>query len=517
MVYAKAPLKPALLCQLRQVGNTYIKSGGSRLEEAKRMSEASEAATSFFVIDTEVTSAHFEDLLDFIYQQYILPRREHFARVERIASESEHILAFSVLGPEGKWYVDVKMKAGKPIQVSMTPSDETVPQTFLDQLKEDLIIGVQLFEEQVRKTTLYFAWIEGEEVIPEKHPMGSRKTLSRMFTESMLLLFIVFIGLSFFLFYILGPYTPIALIIIQLIIVLNSHKIVAKMGEWTISPKKPSVHILQYHLPMEKFKELQEKQKRETLIQMKKEIYEKTLAQGKEVDCQTANEVFLSHGFECNPENLSTKKVNVYQMVKTTAEKYDLPVPKIVISNTIMPNAAASGPSPSRGIVLITTGLLVQLEEDEILSVIGHEFSHLKGRDPLNLFALTTAEYLFRVYVLWQNYWYILYYFQFLYLMIAWSLVYFVAKFFEARADLESAIKIGQPKALAEALRKIGFRRLPYERLPSYRVQEWIGWDPHPPIYFRIKRLEKMQVPVEVKHPLVQSVKDVINGFFAAI
>jgi len=476
----------------------------------------SEAAISF-VIDTEVTSAHFEDLLNFIHQYYILPRRERFSKVERTTVDHDYVLAFTILGPEGKWYVDVKMMAGKPIQVWMTPSDKTVPQTFLDQLKEDLIIGVQLFEEQIRKTTLYFAWVEGEEVIPEKHHLESRKTLNRMLTESMLMLFIVFIGLSFFLYYILQEYTPIALIIVQLIIVLNSHKIVAKMGEWTISPKNPSVHLLQYHLPMEKFKEFQEKQKRETLIQMKKEIYEKTLALGKEVDCQTANEVFLSHGFECTPENLSTKKVNVYQIVKTTAEKYNLPVPKIVISNTIMPNAAASGPSPSHGIMLITTGLLVQLEEDEILSVIGHEFSHLKGRDPLNLFALTSANYLFQVYVIWPTFWNILLYFQFFYIIILWGLVYFIAKFFEARADLESAIRIGQPQVLAEALRKIGFRRLSYERLPSYRVQEWIGWDPHPPIYFRINRLEKLQVPVKVKHPFIQSVKDVINGFFAAI
>ena len=66
----------------------------------------------------------------------------------------------------------------------------------------------------------------------------------------------------------------------------------------------------------------------------------------------------------------------------------------------MVPNAAASGPSPSRGIVLITTGLLVQLEEPEVVSVLGHEFGHLKGRDPLILFGLMSAEFLFRFYVL---------------------------------------------------------------------------------------------------------------------
>jgi len=483
----------------------------------------SEAAVSF-IIDTEVTSAYLGDLLNFIHQQYILPRPQYFRNVQRTTVDHDHFLAFTVLGSEGKGYIDVEMRAGKPIQVRMVPSDETVPQRALDQLKEDMIIGVQLFEEQVRRTTLYFAFVEGEEVISEKQLLGSKKALSRVFTESMLLLFIIFIGASFLLLYILSYYLPIAviyipifLIILQFVMVLNSHKIIARIGDWPVGPKNPKVHILQYHLPMEEFKQFQGKQARETLVKMKKEIYEKTLALGKEIDCETAHDVFLSHGFECVPENLSTKTVDVYQLVKTTADTFNLPVPKVVISNTMAPNAAASGPSPSHGIVLITTGLLVQLEEDEILSVIGHEFSHLKGRDPLNLFALTAAEYLFTVYVLWPNFWYFLIYFQFFYLIIAWGLVFFIAKFFEARADLESAIKIGQPKVLAEALRKIGFRRLQYERVPSYRVQEWFGWDPHPPIYFRIARLEKMQTPVEVKHPVIQSAKDVINGFLAGL
>jgi heat shock protein HtpX len=92
--------------------------------------------------------------------------------------------------------------------------------------------------------------------------------------------------------------------------------------------------------------------------------------------------------------------------------------------------------------------------------------------------------------------------------------IYFVAKFFEARADLISAQVIGQPKVLAEALEKIGFRRLQFERSPSYRVQEWLSWDPHPPIYFRVSRLEKLQGSEKTKYPLFQSIKDVIRGFF---
>jgi len=248
-------------------------------------------------------------------------------------------------------------------------------------------------------------------------------------------------------------------------------------------------------------------------MKIKAEIYERTLAIGKAVDCETVNEVFSRYGFTCRYENMSTKSVNVYEIVKKAAEKFGLPIPKIVIANTILPNAAASGPYPSRGIVLITSGLLVQLEEDEILSVVGHEFSHLKGRDPLLLFALTAVEYLLRVYVFWP----FLLFFGYFYLFFALTAVYFIAKFFEAKADLEAAVRIGRPKVLAEALRKIGFRRLQFERMPAYRIQEWLGWDPHPPLYFRISRLERIQDVTRIKHPFIQSIKDNLSGFLEAL
>jgi heat shock protein HtpX len=115
-------------------------------------------------------------------------------------------------------------------------------------------------------------------------------------------------------------------------------------------------------------------------------------------------------------------------------------------------------------------------------------------------------------------------YFPILFTYLGWFYIllilfaeFFVAKFFEARSDLESAIKIGNPKVLAGALRKIGFRRLQSERSPAYRIQDWITLDPHPPLYFRIARLEKMEnTPIEVKHTLVRSAKDCVRGFIAA-
>ena len=473
-----------------------------------------EPTTVTFNIETEVTQAYYEELLKYTYQKYIQPTPQQFTNIKQTATNGEYTLDFTSLEPDGKWHIDINMKTGKPIQVTMTPSNTSVPQSTLDRLKEDLIIIVQFFEEQVRRSTLYFAWVQGREVVPEKSPLRRARVIERIFFGNILFLFVLLIGISIVLFLFLGLWAAVVIVVGQFLIILFSDRLIGTLSDWPISKQNPTVHILQYHLPPQERAAFTQKYDRQKLLQMKKEIYDKTIALGKPVECETACDVMSKYGLQCSPENMATKAVNVYEMVEKTTQKYGLPIPKIALSNTMVPNAAASGPSPGHGIVLITTGLLVQLDQDEILSVLGHELSHLSSRDPFVLFGLVTGEYIFRISVL-LNYIqsFLLFY---LYLFFVFGLIYFVAKFFEARADLESAIKMGNPKVLAGALRKIGFRRLQFERNPSNRIQDWITWDPHPPIYFRVERLEKFEPTRPVKHTFLQSAKDCIRGFFAA-
>lgn len=468
--------------------------------------------TFSFNIETEVTPAYYEALLKYTYQNYLQPSPHRFSNVKQTVVDSDFVLDFSVLEPDEKWRVDVSIRTGKPIQVTMMPTDPAVPKSALNRLKDDLIIVVQYFEEQVRRSTLYFAWVQGKDVVPEKSPFRRGRVVERIFFGNILFLFAFLFAISIILFFLIGIWAAIVLVVGQLIMVLFANKIVGTMGDWTITEQSPTVHVLQYHLPAQERATFAQKHSREKLLQMKKEIYDRTIALGKPVECETARETMLKYGLECSPENMATKTVNVYDLVKTTTERYGLPMPKIVLSNTMVANAAATGPSPKHGLVLITTGLLVQLDEEEILTVLGHELSHLSARDPFVLTGLVTGEYLFRVFVLWPY----IQYFGLLYLIFILGLIYFVAKFFEARADLESAIKMGNPKVLAGALRKIGFRRLQYERSPSSKIQDWITWNPHPPIYFRVERLDKLDPSRQIKHTLFQSAKDCIRGFLAA-
>jgi heat shock protein HtpX len=383
-----------------------------------------------------------------------------------------------------------------------------------------------MFEEKARKATWYFAWREGEQIVPEKVTV-QEKSFNRLFLETQILFFLVFIVLGMGLFVVLFSFysrwfwiAPLILIIVQFFFVFYSNKIIARSGDWTITKENPILHFLEYQMPVGKLGPIDDfhTTSPEQLAAIKKEVYEQILAKQGDIDCTQAEHVFNKYNVSCREGTLSTKKVNVYELVKTVSDRFGCKVPKIVISNTMVPNAAASGPGLNRGIVLITTGLLVQLEEPEILSVLGHEFSHLKNHDPLMLYGLTSAEFLFRFYVLFTFFPVI--FLSLLFFVYFWgvmTLIFFVAKFFEARADLTSAIMMGQPKIMANALEKIGFQRLLYERLPSFRLQEWIGLDSHPPIYFRVERLEKLNEPVRVRHPLIQSIHEVLRGVAATV
>ncbi|MGB9937481.1 MAG: M48 family metallopeptidase [Methanobacterium sp.] len=474
------------------------------------MIEEDKAQTYF--IDTEISPEYRDNVLDFIHKNYLKVRPEYFRDIKKSKNKGINQLYFTVRDPKKDFNIMAIVKAENPIQLTLIP-DDNAPDTFLESIKGDIYFLIHSFEENILSSTLYFSWIEGEEILPEAAPTTKKKAGNVLFGSSMLLIYILFFAVNIFLFLLLGlVFAVIAILAFQFLIVIFADKLLAMRSNWNITPQNPYLHILEYQLPTEEYIEFQKRFGNETVTQIKKEIYRKTLAQKKEPTCEIGDEVLKKYGFHCNPRSNVYKVINVYDIVKKAADSFNLPVPKITISNTMIPNAAATGPSPNRGLVLITTGLLVHLNEDEALSVIGHEMGHLQGRDPLILFGLITGEFLLRFTLLWP----LVIINPLIYLIVAFAVIFFVAKFFETRADLLSAIKIGKPEILAEALRKIAFKRLQMERVSRSKIPGWLAFDPHPPIYFRIDRLEKMKTPVNVQNPLIQSAKDVVNGFIAS-
>ncbi len=76
-----------------------------------------------FSIDTEVTPAYYEELIKYTYHNYVLPNGKRFTNVGQTSSDGTYVLSFTALDPNGKGYVNVEMKTGKPIQITMQRSD----------------------------------------------------------------------------------------------------------------------------------------------------------------------------------------------------------------------------------------------------------------------------------------------------------------------------------------------------------------------------------------------------------
>ncbi|HWA78994.1 MAG TPA: M48 family metalloprotease, partial [Acetobacteraceae bacterium] len=67
------------------------------------------------------------------------------------------------------------------------------------------------------------------------------------------------------------------------------------------------------------------------------------------------------------------------------ARRAGIPTPKLYISPDPQPNAFAAGRSPEVAVVCINEGLLRLMPQDEVISVLAHEFGHIKNRDILTM------------------------------------------------------------------------------------------------------------------------------------
>ena len=69
----------------------------------------------------------------------------------------------------------------------------------------------------------------------------------------------------------------------------------------------------------------------------------------------------------------------------------DMPKPRVGIADLDLPNAFATGRSPDRAVVCVTTGILRTLDAEELEGVLAHELSHVAHRDVLVMTVASSA------------------------------------------------------------------------------------------------------------------------------
>jgi heat shock protein HtpX len=215
----------------------------------------------------------------------------------------------------------------------------------------------------------------------------------------------------------------------------------------------------------------------------------------------------------------------VYGMVRSLAQRMELPEPRIYFIEAPQPNAFATGRNPRHAAIAVTRGIVEMMSYQELETILAHELSHVKNRDILiGSIAATigAAMSFFARMAFWgsmgrRNDNGAIGAIAGLVAIIIAPLVAVVIRMAISRArefeaDRTGAIVTGSPLVLASALRKLdaGTARIPmdvgaaastlfiadpYRALSSKQRQQLRFsrvFSTHPPIPERIDRLEEM-------------------------
>jgi heat shock protein HtpX len=80
-----------------------------------------------------------------------------------------------------------------------------------------------------------------------------------------------------------------------------------------------------------------------------------------------------------------TSAPDLYRLVARLARQAGLPMPHVYNTENPQPNPIATRRSPDHAAVCVTSGLLQQVNQEELAGVLAHELGHVKHRDTLTM------------------------------------------------------------------------------------------------------------------------------------
>jgi heat shock protein HtpX len=218
----------------------------------------------------------------------------------------------------------------------------------------------------------------------------------------------------------------------------------------------------------------------------------------------------------------------LHDLIERIVARNNLSKPRIAVMNTRMPNAFATGKTPKSSIVAVTTGLMDELDNEELEGVIAHELAHIKNHDVLIL----TLASIFSM-IAWYLMRFGMYGAMFggggggygrrgnegaaMLLILLIAIITWIASFLIIRAisryreyvaDRDGALITGKPSKLASALLKISgtMKRIPtrdlreVEGMNAFFIIPALSGDAltnlfstHPSVDQRVKKLMEME------------------------
>ena len=208
----------------------------------------------------------------------------------------------------------------------------------------------------------------------------------------------------------------------------------------------------------------------------------------------------------------------VYATVARLAKQADLPMPEVGVYDSGEVNAFATGPSKSRSLVAVSTGLLRAMRRDEVEGVLAHEVAHIANGDMvtmtllqgvINAFVMFFARLIAHVVVSRSDrdnqnsggmYFLVVIVLQIVLGILGSMITAWFSRHREFRADRGGATLAGRERMLA-ALRRLASQHElvdnSQQSLATLKINGVRGWmallSTHPPLEVRIAALERQQ------------------------
>jgi len=162
---------------------------------------------------------------------------------------------------------------------------------------------------------------------------------------------------------------------------------------------------------------------------------------------------------------------DLHRTVEKLCREADLPMPRIAIMQSPVPNAFATGRSPKHAVVAVTDSIMRILNKDELEAVLAHELSHVKNRDILTM---TMASFIAMIAsMIMQSFffsaifggrdregggWIVVWIVSIIVWIVSTLLILALSRYREFAADRGSGYITRNPRALISALNKISGR-----------------------------------------------------------
>jgi heat shock protein HtpX len=206
----------------------------------------------------------------------------------------------------------------------------------------------------------------------------------------------------------------------------------------------------------------------------------------------------------------------VYQTVERLTRQANLPMPEVGVYDSGEVNAFATGPSKSRSLVAVSSGLLRSMRPEEVEGVIAHEVTHIANGDMVtmtllqgvvNAFVMFFARVIASVITRSDDerrgggmYFLVVIVLQIVLGILASMITAWFSRYREFRADAGGAHLAGRERMLA-ALRRLAANRdlvdPGHQALATMKINGVRGWmalfSTHPPLEVRIAYLQNQR------------------------